>query len=51
MITLNYEDAELAAQIISYYIEENQHHLSEMEDDEPQLLLDEILSQLGPESE
>ena len=51
MVTLNYEDAELAAQIISYYIEENRNHLSEMEDDEPQLLLDEILSQLGPESE
>lgn len=51
MVTLNYEDAELAAQIIASYIEENQHHLSEMEDDEPQNLLDEILSQLGPAGE
>ena len=48
MVTLSYEDAELAAQIISYYIEENRNHISEMEDDDPQNLLDEILSQLGP---
>lgn len=51
MVTLSYENADLAAQIISCYIEENRNHLREMEDDEPQNLLDEILSQLGPAGE
>ena len=46
MIVLGYEDANLTAQIIASYIEENRHHLSEMKDDGPQTILDDILYQL-----
>ena len=47
LVTLGRSDAILAAEIISCYIEENRIHLADMEDDEPQNLLDFILVQLN----